>query len=100
MSEEKLHECFIKQGHGQERSTRKYKFIKDKLAHRIVSSAEICFRKKTQEGFNTVNMSGLDTFRDNSVSVSSENYFPFLIYLHILHSSTVWNSKTSTVDSE
>lgn len=56
MSEEKLHGCFIKQGHGQKRSTRKYKFIKDKLAHRIVSSAEICFRKKTQEGSNTVNM--------------------------------------------
>lgn len=100
MSEEKLHGCFIKQEHGQERSIRKYKFIKDKLAHRIVSSAEICFRKTTQEVSNTVNMSGLDTFRDNSVSVSSENYFPFLIYLYILCSSTVLNSKTSTVDSE
>lgn len=47
-----------------------------------------------------MNMSGLDTFRDNSVSVSSENYFPFLIYLYVLCSSTVLNSKTSTVDSE
>lgn len=83
MNEEKLYECFIKQEHGQE-SIRKYKFIKDELAHRIVGSAEICFRKTTQEGSNTVNMSGLDTFRDNSVSVSSENYFPFLIYLYIL----------------
>lgn len=46
MSEEKCHGCFLKQEHGQERSIRKYKFIKDKLAHRVVSSAEICFRKK------------------------------------------------------
>ena len=45
------------------------------MPHKIVSFAEICFREKAQEGSNTVNMSGLDTFRGNNVSVSAYNDF-------------------------
>lgn len=75
MSEEKLHGCFFKQEHGQKRGIRKCRFIKTKMPHKIASFAEMFFRgkkkKKTQGGSNTLNMSGLGTFRANSVSVSS-----------------------------
>lgn len=69
MSEEKLHECFFKHEYGQKRDIRKCRLIKAKIPHKIVSFAVMCFREKTQEGSNTVNMSGLDTFRVNGVSV-------------------------------
>lgn len=71
MSEKKLHGFFFKQEHGQKRDIGKCRFIKTEMSYKTVSFAEICLGKKIQESFGTVSMSGLDTFRANSVSVSS-----------------------------